>query len=38
MMHTRSWGTDDEKMKYDQSMRIAGVFLLPEAYVNSFNE
>lgn len=38
MMHTKSYSRETNRKRYDQQMRIAGVFLLPTEYVNSFNE
>jgi len=37
MIHTKGFSERNRK-RYDQQMRIAGVFLLPKEYVNSFNE
>ena len=42
MMHTESYSTSTNRNRYDQQMRVAGVFLIPKAYndkwVNSENE
>ena len=42
MMHTKSYTSSANRKKYDQQMRVAGVFLIPKAYndywANSSNE
>ena len=32
MMHTKSYTSSANRKKYDQQMRVAGVFLIPKAY------
>ena len=32
MMHTESYGTSGNRKKYDQQMRVAGVYLVPKEY------
>ncbi len=42
MMHTKSYTSSSNRMKYDQQMRVAGVYLIPKEYndkwANSVNE
>ena len=36
MMHTKSYTTSANRKKYDQQMRVAGVFLIPKDYNDKF--
>ena len=42
MMHTKGYTSSSNRLKYDQQMRVAGVYLVPKEYndlwANSSNE